>query len=208
MIVLDATVLIAYLDGSDEHHSKATRLLVEHAGEAFAANTLTVAETLVRPARDGRVADATAAFAALGITVSWGAYAFFKRALPIGPNQGFLLEVLILTPFALALIAYVTARGESHFLAGVPEDTWLLMGTGLVTAVPLILYGYGAKGLKLSTIGILQYIAPTMIFLTAVFVFGEPMGTARMIAFPMIWAALAIYTGTLLAKLRVSRPAG
>ena len=65
-----------------------------------------------------------------------------------------------------------------------------------------MIYANGAKLLRLSTIGILQYIAPTMIFLTAVFLFGEPFGQARMIAFPMIWVALAIYTGSMLHQAR------
>jgi chloramphenicol-sensitive protein RarD len=76
-----------------------------------------------------------------------------------------------------------------------------------VTAVPLILYAYGAKGLRLSTIGILQYISPTMIFLTAVLVFGEPFGRAERIAFPMIWTALAIYTVSLVRQARRPTPA-
>ena len=145
--------------------------------------------------------------AALGLTFTWGAYAYFKRSLPIGPNQGFLLEVLILTPFALGLLAVILARGEGHFLAGSAGDTWLLLGTGVVTAVPLILYAYGAKGLRLSTIGILQYISPTLIFLTAVLVFGEEFGRAERIAFPMIWAALAIYTLSLVRQARRATPA-
>jgi chloramphenicol-sensitive protein RarD len=75
-----------------------------------------------------------------------------------------------------------------------------LLLAGVVTAVPLMLYANGAKLLRLSTIGILQYIAPTMIFLTAVFVFDEPFGTARAVAFPMIWVALVIYTGSMLRR--------
>lgn len=145
-------------------------------------------------------------FAALALTFSWGAYAYFKRALPIGPNQGFLLEVLILSPAALGLIALIVSRGESHFFVTGATDGWLLLGTGLVTAVPLILYAYGAKRLRLSTIGILQYIAPTMIFLTAVFVFGEEFGRAERIAFPMIWTALVLYTASLVIEARRARP--
>lgn len=131
---------------------------------------------------------------ALVLTLSWGFYAYLKKKLPIGPNQGFTLEVLLLTPFALAYVIYLQATDTSHFLQGTPTDTWLLFGCGLVTAVPLMLYANGAKLLRLSTIGIMQYIAPTMIFLTAVFVFGEPFGIPRMIAFPMIWGALALYS--------------
>ena len=139
--------------------------------------------------------------AALGLTVSWGFYAFFKKSLPIGPNQGFLLEVLILTLPALGYLAYLTSTGQSHF-AVTSVDTVLLMGCGVVTAVPLIIYANGAKLLKLSTIAILQYIAPTMIFLCAVFVFKEPFGGARLVAFPLIWAALVIYSTSLLREMR------
>lgn len=139
------------------------------------------------------VANGSLPWPALALTTSWAFYAYFKRSLPIGPNQGFLLEVLILTPFALAYLAWLWVSGGGHFVP-VSFDMWLLMGCGLVTAVPLLLYANGAKGLRLTTIGIMQYSAPTMIMLIAVFVFGEPFGEARAIAFPMIWAALGLYT--------------
>ncbi|MGH1355666.1 MAG: EamA family transporter RarD [Thalassovita sp.] len=138
---------------------------------------------------------------ALALTTSWGFYAYFKKSLPIGPNQGFLLEVLILLPPALAYLGYLTVTGQSHFASATP-DTLLLLGAGVVTAVPLITYANGAKLLRLSTIAVLQYIAPTMIFLNALLVFGEPMGHARMIAFPLIWVALVIYSVSLWKELR------
>ena len=131
---------------------------------------------------------------AVALTFSWGFYAFFKKKLPIGPNQGFALEVLLLTPFALAYIAYLQTTGTGHFLQGNATDTWLLFGCGIVTAIPLMFYANGAKGLRLSTIGVLQYLTPTMILMTAVFLFYEPFGTVQMIAFPMIWGALILYT--------------
>ena len=143
---------------------------------------------------------------ALGLTFSWGFYAYFKKSLPVGSAQGFFLEVMLLTPPALALIVWTALNGRGHFAMGSAQDTSLLLGAGLVTAVPLIIYATGAKLLRLSTIGILQYIAPTMIFLTAVFIFGEPFGTARMIAFPMIWAALVLYTVPLIRQSRRKRP--
>jgi chloramphenicol-sensitive protein RarD len=131
---------------------------------------------------------------ALGLTVTWGFYAFLKKWLPIGPNQGFALEVLILLPLALAYIAWTGATGGGHFLTGVAWDNLLLFGCGIVTAVPLMLYANGAKRLRLSTIAIMQYIAPTMIFLTAVFVFGEPFSGVKLVAFSLIWAALVVYS--------------
>jgi|TARA_B110000902_G_scaffold266346_1_gene353754 chloramphenicol-sensitive protein RarD len=138
----------------------------------------------------------------LGLTVSWGLYALCKKQLPIGPNQGFLLEVLILLIPALGYVTWLTAQGQNHFDLSMTRDTWLLMGCGIVTAVPLLLYANGAKGLQLTTIAIMQYIAPTLIFLVAVFVFGEEFGQARMIAFPMIWAALVIYSVSMFRKMR------
>lgn len=143
----------------------------------------------------------------VGLTLSWGFYAFFKKWLSIGPNQGFMLEVLLLSGPALLYIGYLVATGQNHLFAGNPRDSWLLLGCGVVTAVPLLFYANGAKLLRLSTIGILQYIAPTLIFLVAVFLFGEEFGEARMIAFPMIWLALVIYSASLLQNARRARKA-
>jgi chloramphenicol-sensitive protein RarD len=142
---------------------------------------------------------------AFGMMLSWGFYALAKKSLPIGPNQGFLMEVLILLPVALAYAVYVASTGESHFMNGSMGDTWLLLGCGIVTAVPLLLYANGAKRLRLSTIGIMQYIAPTMILLNAVFIFGEPFGRARAIALPLIWLALIIYTVSMVRQIRSKR---
>ncbi|SLN58360.1 EamA family transporter RarD [Ruegeria meonggei] len=140
-------------------------------------------------------------WAALGLMLSWGFYAFFKRSLPIGPNQGFLLEVLILLIPALAYVTWLGAQGSGHF-GLVAEDTLLLAGAGIVTAVPLLVYANGAKLVRLSTMGILQYIAPTMIFITAIAVFGEQIDRGRMIAFPLIWAALVVYSIPMIRQMR------
>ncbi|AHF83283.1 permease [Rhizobium leguminosarum bv. trifolii WSM1689] len=131
---------------------------------------------------------------ALTLAVSWGFYALLRKTLPLGPNQGFFLEVLILSGPALLYILYLEFGGQGHLYRTGLADTTLLLGCGVITAVPLMIYANGAKLLKLSTIGIMQYIAPTMIFLIAVFVFHEPFGTARMIAFPLIWAGLFLYS--------------
>ncbi|WP_299948274.1 EamA family transporter RarD [uncultured Ruegeria sp.] len=143
----------------------------------------------------------TLPWAALGLMLSWGFYAFFKRSLPIGPNQGFLLEVLILLIPALAYVTWLGANGTGH-LGVVASDTLLLAGAGIVTAVPLLVYANGAKLVRLSTMGILQYIAPTMIFITAITLFGEQIDPARMIAFPLIWAALVVYSVPMIRQMR------
>ncbi|TAV73090.1 EamA family transporter RarD [Rhizobium leguminosarum] len=136
---------------------------------------------------------------ALTLAISWGFYALLRKTLPLGPNQGFFLEVLILSGPALLYILYLEfGSGQGHLYRTGLADTTLLLGCGVITAVPLMIYANGAKLLKLSTIGIMQYIAPTMIFLIAVFIFHEPFGTARMIAFPLIWAGLFLYSWSML----------
>jgi chloramphenicol-sensitive protein RarD len=138
----------------------------------------------------------------IALTVSWGFYAFFRKALPIGPNQGFLLEVLLLAIPSLGYIIYLEVTGTGHLLHGTATDTALLAGSGIITAVPLMLYANGAKLLRLSTIGIMQYIAPTMIFIIAVFFFKEPFGSEKLIAFCLIWLALAVYSWSLIQQHR------
>ena len=142
----------------------------------------------------------------LALAFSFAAYGFLRKTLPIGPSQGFFLEVAILAVPASAYIVWLQAGGAGHFTTAVPVDVWLLLGCGPVTAVPLMLYGFGAKLLRYSTIGIMQYIAPTMIFLIAVFVFGEPFGAGRAVAFALIWTALILYSWSMLAeRVRQSR---
>ncbi|MCJ8053481.1 EamA family transporter RarD [Shinella curvata] len=143
----------------------------------------------------------------LSLCISWGFYAFCRKALPIGPNQGFFLEVLILSVPAIGYVIWLESTGNGHFGdTGMADVLWLL-SCGLVTAIPLMIYANGAKLLRLSTIGIMQYIAPTMIFIIAVFAFGEPFGTTKLIAFVFIWAALFIYSGSMLRSARARRVA-
>ncbi|BCG89297.1 MULTISPECIES: EamA family transporter RarD [unclassified Mesorhizobium] len=138
----------------------------------------------------------------LALAFSFAAYGFFRKTLPIGPSQGFLLEVLLLSVPALFYIAYLIATGQDHIVSGNGTDTALLIGCGPVTSVPLLLFAFGAKLLRLSTIGIMQYIAPTMVFLIAVLIFDEPFGTTQAVAFALIWMALAIYSWSMLMTAR------
>lgn len=130
----------------------------------------------------------------LALALSFAVYGFLRKTLPIGPSQGFFLEVLILCLPALGYVAWLQFNGENHFVASAPGDMVLLMLCGPITSVPLLLYAFGAKLLRFSTIGIMQYIGPSIVLLIAVFVFGEPFGGVRAVAFGLIWAALAIYT--------------
>ena len=138
------------------------------------------------------------------LALSWGFYAFFKKTLPVGPAQGFFLEILLLAVPAVAYIAWLQASGTGHFGGTGVADAVLLLCAGVVTSVPLILYANGAKLLRLSTIGIMQYIAPTMIFFAAVFIFHEPFSTEHAVAFGLIWVALAIYSWSMFAGRRTA----
>ncbi len=134
----------------------------------------------------------------LMLAFTFGLYAYFKKTLAIGPTEGFFLEIFILALPAAAAMLWMHNQGTSHFGSFSDRETWLLVGSSLFTAVPLILYAMGAKLLRLTTIAIMQYSAPTMIFLIAVFVFKEPFSQPKMVAFALIWTALAIYTYSLI----------
>lgn len=145
----------------------------------------------------------------LALAFSFAAYGFFRKTLPIGPSQGFLLEVLLLSVPALCYIGYLIATGQDHLISSSATDTALLIGCGPITAVPLLLFAFGARLLRLSTIGIMQYIAPTMVFLIAVLIFDEPFGTIQAIAFALIWTALAMYSWSMFKgrEVRATAPA-
>ncbi|MER9939376.1 EamA family transporter RarD [Mesorhizobium sp. M0088] len=142
----------------------------------------------------------------LALAFSFAAYAFFRKTLPIGPSQGFLLEVLLLSVPALGYIVYLIATEQDHIVSSSGTDTALLIGCGPVTSIPLLLFAFGARLLRLSTIGIMQYIAPTIVFLIAVLIFDEPFGTTQAIAFGLIWTALAMYSWSMFRG-REIRPA-
>lgn len=136
---------------------------------------------------------------ALALATTFGLYGFFRKTLPIGPNQGFFLEVLLLAPFAAGYLVWI---GEAGVFGHSAWETGFLAAAGLVTAIPLMLYANGAKGLRLATIGMMQYTAPTAILLIAVFLFHEPFDRNRAIAFGLIWTALAVYTVSTLSARR------
>lgn len=141
----------------------------------------------------------------LVLAFSFGFYGFFRKTLPIGPTQGFMLEVLLLSVPSIGYIIWTVSQGTSHFFNGNTHDIALLLFAGPATAVPLILYAFGAKLLRYTTIGLMQYIAPTIVFLSAIFIFGEPFSHIQFIAFALIWSALVIYTWSMLREARKAR---
>lgn len=138
---------------------------------------------------------------ALLVAGSFGVYGFIRKTVDIGPTQGFLMEVLILSLLAIPYYFWLEYSGNSNF-GGATSDTLLLLGCGVVTSIPLILFAYGTKRLQLSTIGLMQYIVPTLIFLIGVFVFNEPFNQWQLVAFILIWTAIILYTWSSLRNFR------
>ncbi|MEQ1943983.1 EamA family transporter RarD [Mesorhizobium sp. VNQ89] len=136
----------------------------------------------------------------LALASSFAVYGFLRKTLPIGPSQGFFLEILILSVPSLAYVLWLAMRGEGHFTPSEPGNMLLLILCGPATAVPLMLYGFGAKLLRITTIGLMQYTAPTMVFLIAVFIFHEPFSTWKLVAFVLIWIALAVYSWSMFSR--------
>ena len=129
----------------------------------------------------------------LALSLSFGAYSALKKRLEIGPVVSVTGEVILLLPIALGLMLYFGATGTS----GVQGDIGtigLLMVSGPLTAIPLILFSYATRRVDLATIGILQYLNPTLQFLCALLILQEPFGYWYAIAFPMIWIALILYS--------------
>lgn len=131
---------------------------------------------------------------ALLLATSFATYGFLKKRANLGTIEALSVETTILTPFAIAFLAFLAVQGTLTFGHEGTLNTVLLIGTGVVTAIPLLMFGAAAVRLSLTTIGILQYLGPILQFIFGLTIFGETMGTARWIGFLMVWSALVIFT--------------
>jgi chloramphenicol-sensitive protein RarD len=137
---------------------------------------------------------------ALALAASFGAYGLLRKTAAIDPIGGLFVEAALLTPGALAFLLYVAATGEGAFAAGDLRLDALLVLAGPLTALPLILFVAGARRIRLATVGLLQYIAPTGHLLLAVGVYGEPFSRSSLVTFGCIWAGLALYSAHVLRR--------
>lgn len=131
---------------------------------------------------------------ALLVAFSFAAYGYLKKRAALGAFEGLGMETLILAPFALVFLVALQLRGDLTFGHAGTANALLLAGTGVVTAIPLLLFGAAATRLNLTTIGILQYLGPVLQFLLGLFVFHETMGTARWVGFVLVWTGLVVFT--------------
>ena len=134
---------------------------------------------------------------ALVLAGTFGIYGLLRKQLPLDAASGLFLETVCMTPAALAWLAWLTLSGQNHFGGGpglLNGRDLMLIATGAVTAIPLLLFAIAARRLPLTMMGFLQYLAPSITFLLAVFVYGEPLDLTRTLAFAVIWTGLAGYS--------------
>ena len=131
---------------------------------------------------------------ALALSASFGLYGLIRKTAPVGSLAGLTVETFWLSIPSLIYLFYLDSHGAGSIFRVSLELDLMLMGCALVTAIPLLFFTLGARRLYLSTVGLLQYIAPSCMFLQAVFLFREPFVKAQMVTFIFIWTALAIYS--------------
>ena len=130
---------------------------------------------------------------ALSLAFTFGLYGLVKKLSPLGSVFGLTLETGIVFPAALVYLIFVQANGTGGFLHDGLTVDLLLIGAGVVTTIPLLMFASAAKEIPLNMIGVLQYFAPTIQFLIGVFVYKEPFDTTRFIGFGIVWLALIIF---------------
>jgi chloramphenicol-sensitive protein RarD len=142
----------------------------------------------------------------LTLAASFALYGFLRKVAPVESLEGLWIETFFLAPLALAWVLWLTRAGDSGFLVSRTTDLLLIVG-GAVTAIPLLLFTAAAKRLPYSTLGFLQYVAPSLQFLLAVLVFDEPLTPAHIVCFGAIWLALAVFVAEGLRAGRAARAA-
>jgi chloramphenicol-sensitive protein RarD len=140
------------------------------------------------------VAYGTFPWIALTLAGTFGVYGLLRKTASFGSLEGLALETALLSAPTLAYLLLLESEGSGAFVHAGLGTSLLLIGAGVITAFPLLMFGYAARNVTLATVGILQYIAPTLQFLLGVFVYAEPFSQTRLIGFAAIWLALAIYS--------------
>lgn len=129
----------------------------------------------------------------LALAFSFAFYGYVRKTVNVGSAAGLGIETAVLVPLSAAYILYLLLGPQPDFYAD-PMTTLFLVMTGPFTAVPLVMFAFAARQLRLSTIGMFQYIAPSLQFLTAVVLFGEELTPARLLSFFLIWVSLGIFS--------------
>lgn len=133
-------------------------------------------------------------WAALTLALTFGSYGLLRKIVAVDALTGLTVETLMLAPVAAGYLFFVATEGTGVFPAAGVQINSLLMFAGIITAIPLLLFASAARRLKLATIGFLQYLTPTLHFLLAVVVYGEPFTLHHLFSFVLIWSGLCCYS--------------
>lgn len=158
---------------------------------------IAAAAVLVIAVGDGRIP-----WIGLGLAVSFAVYGLIKKTVPLSATASLTAEGVVLAPIAAVYLVAVALAGTGNLTGHGAGHVALLVATGPVTAVPLLLFGAAARRIPLSTLGTLQYLAPSLQFVLGVAVYGEVMPAERWIGFGLVWVALVIFTVDLLRSRR------
>jgi chloramphenicol-sensitive protein RarD len=139
-------------------------------------------------------ATGSAPWIALTLAASFSTYGLLRKTAPLGALEGLSLETLLLAPVAAGWLAWAAWQGQAAFPVATPLEQWLLIGTGPVTAIPLLLFASGVRRIPLSVLGMLQYLGPSIQFGLGLWLFGETFSGARAQGFLVIWAACVLFT--------------
>lgn len=144
---------------------------------------------------------------ALTLAFSFGTYGLIRKTAQVDALPGLAIETALLAPLAGGYLLWCAVRGDGALGSQGGLTDALLVGSGVVTALPLFLFAYGARRLPYSLVGVLQYIGPSLQLACALLVFGEPFGHERAVGFALIWSALLVYAGDGLFRSRTAAPA-
>lgn len=139
------------------------------------------------------VARGTLPWIAILLAVSWGAYSLLRKRSQLAAIPGLAVETLLLAPLAIGWLVVAAARGGGVLGHTSPGMHALVLASGLVTALPLMLFAYGARRIRLTTLGLLQYISPSLQLVLGVMVYGEPFRSSHLVSFGCIWLGLVLY---------------
>ena len=140
------------------------------------------------------------------LAFSFASYGLAKKKANAGAVESLVVETLVVSPVAVGYIVFLMATGASTFGTEGPWHALLIVGTGLITIIPLLCFGGAATRIPLSTLGLMQYVTPTVQFLLGIFFFHEPMPPMRWVGFALIWLALVLYTAEALGHRHRHRP--
>lgn len=135
-----------------------------------------------------------APFLGLFLAASFALYGFIRKVAPLGSLEGMALESVLLAPLALGYMAWLYAKGDFVFAGAGWDLKGLLLLSGPVTTIPLLLFASGVRRIPYSTVGIIQYVSPTIVFFIGIYAFGEPFSFDMFLGFVFIWTAVLVFT--------------